>query len=74
MWRINQFDLEPGVYVCKDVRVVVTEIQTHTTSSGYPESLEQPVVIYRDLAPGAEKYITYGMPLNNFNQLFAKVK
>lgn len=74
MWRNNQFNLEPGVYACADVLVVVCELLTHTYTDGIVKELEQPTVIYRDLEPGREKYLTYGMPLNDFNQKFIKAK
>lgn len=74
MLRINQFNLEPGVYVCDNVHVVVSEIQTHTCANGYVEELVDPIVIYRDLeAVSKERYITYGLPLSKFNHKFIKV-
>jgi hypothetical protein len=50
MLRINQFNLEPGVYDCSGVKVVVTEIITHQDGDQLVE-LEDPFVVYRDLEP-----------------------
>lgn len=48
MLRINQFNIEPGVYDCSGVRVVLTEIITHQDGDQLIE-LEDPMVVYRSL-------------------------
>lgn len=75
MWRKNQFDLEPGPYehVGTKAIVVVTEIVTHHYDGAEQKQLEDAWVVYRDLQPGQEKYITGSMLMNEFKMKFKSI-
>ena len=52
MNRINEFNLEPGVYQHFEGRIyVLTDIVTHMNDpiTGHMEPLQDPLVIYRDI-------------------------
>ena len=69
MLRINQYNIEPGMYQCSGIFVVVTELVTHH-NNGELKELEDPLVVYRDLEQKVEKYITYSMKLSEFKNKF----
>lgn len=76
MWHKNQFSLEPGTYRNKadDAVVVVTELVTHEWRPLQMDQFERehPLVVYRDLTPKAEKYVTQSMLLNDFREKFVR--
>ena len=77
MWRKNQYQLEPGTYRNKstDETVVVSELVTHEWRVLQQDHLERvdPLVVYRDLMPSVEKYVTYSLVLSQFNLMFVKI-
>lgn len=74
MWLNNQFNFKPGVYRLKhsevEVLMVATEVVTHKWENGEQVLRDNPLVVFRDLTPKAEKYITYSMDLNEFLENF----
>lgn len=75
MNRINEFNIEPGVYKNKGEVYVVTDIITHTFNSdkNLHEALPVPLVVYRALNFKTE-HERFSIPLNLFNQHFTKAK
>lgn len=79
MNRINEYNLEPGIYQhYKGGLYVVTELVTHMDNSkGKMEPLNDPIVCYRDLKSiprhvnGKMQYPhqMYGRPLSSFFEL-----
>lgn len=83
MNRINEFNLEPGVYKHhKGGLYVVTDVITHMDNPtiGKMESLPDPLVVYRDLkAPvrhvkgrNQTAHQVYARTLSEFNERFTK--
>lgn len=75
--RINQFNIEPGVYNCQGIRVVVTNIITHE-DNGELKELSDPYVVFRDLdlkgyngKPGQTHAATM-MRMSEFKTKFSK--
>lgn len=79
MNRINEFNLEPGVYQhYKGGIYVVTDIVTHMDNpTGHMEALQDPLVIYRDIdaivkhvnGKPRQAHQVYARPLSEFNAL-----
>lgn len=72
MLRINEFDLEPGVYAdSKGFTVVVTDVVNHciNTERHLSEVIPVPYVVCRDLIPPPEHRV-YMIPLPYFKQNF----
>lgn len=83
MNRINEFNLEPGVYEhYKGNLYVVTDIVTHmeNPASKKVEPLADPLVVYRDLDPvvrhingkNQAAHQVYARPLSEFTGMILK--
>lgn len=83
MNRINEYNLEPGVYRHHKGRLyVVTDIVTHmdNTAVGKMEPLPDPLVVYRDLEAPVRRvngrnqsaHQVYARKLSEFNAKFTK--
>jgi len=74
MNRINEYDIEPGVYRhYKGGYYVVLDIITHmeNQSIGKMEPIANPLVVYRDLTPVAGHDIK-GRPSNDIHKRYAR--
>ena len=80
MNRINEFNIEPGVYRhYKGGMYVVTDIVTHmdNPTTGRMEPLQEPLVVYRDLeaivkhvnGKPRQAHQVYARPLSEFTAL-----
>lgn len=82
MNRINEFNLEPGIYSHGNGLYVVMEIVTHldNPATGKMEPIPDPLVVYRDIQPvvrhveGRPQQVheVYGKVLSEFKQKFKK--
>ena len=74
MNRINEYDIEPGVYRhYKGGLYVVLDIITHmeNPATGKMEQLADPLVLYRDLAPVVGHDVK-GRPSNDIHKRYAR--
>lgn len=72
MWLNNQFNIRPGVHQHNGTGtpIVVTDIATHEWNGSEHVKAEDPLVIYRDLVPSAEEYVSYSMKMSEFKVKF----
>jgi len=73
MNRINQFNFEPGIYVCAAyIMVVVTELVTHHDDGTELQELPDPMVVFRSLEDKIEKYTRHSMRLSAFKSKYKR--
>lgn len=73
---INEFKLQPGTYQDADGQiVVVTDVVTKLfyVDLRVPDTLQDPLVVTRDLIDKALEHNRVAYPLSLFNQKFKKV-
>jgi hypothetical protein len=76
MFRINEFDLEPGPYGdAYGFKVVVTDVVNHqfNTDQHLSEAISSPLVICRDLNPPPRDHRSYMIDLTYFKTHFSKL-
>lgn len=73
MNRINEYKIEPGVYIDEHgQKLVVLDIVNimYNSDKNLPEAVENPLVVLRSVETGKLEHIRYGFPLSIFKQKF----